>query len=93
MTQEVWFEQDDKIVRKRTVDVTPVVESAKSLNRAGIHGFSENRHVGRIPGELLEVWMTEAGIKYSDKSAVQELIRKKMLSNEFNSLRVWEGTY
>lgn len=93
MKKETWFEQDDFIFRKQSVDVTPVVESAKALKLAGHHGFSENKHIGRVPGEMLEAWLKEAGVKYTDKAAVQEVLRKKLMSNEFSGLRVWEGSY
>jgi len=42
---------------------------------------------------LLSVWLKEAGVSWSDTGAVKEVIKRKLLSNEFKDLRVWEGTY
>jgi hypothetical protein len=39
------------------------------------------------------MWCDEAGIKWSDTQAKKEIIRKKMLSGEFDKLRVWKGTF
>jgi hypothetical protein len=38
-------------------------------------------------------WLKEAGVDWSDHGAAQEVIKRKMLSGDFNKFRVWEGKY
>ena len=42
---------------------------------------------------LVAQWIKEAGLEWSDKQATQDLIRKKMLSGDFDKFRIWKGTY
>ena len=42
---------------------------------------------------LLSVWLKEAGVSWSDTGAVKEVLKRKLMSNEFAKLRVWEGSY
>jgi len=49
--------------------------------------------VGTIPIHIVKMWCDEAGIKWSDTQAKKEIIRKKMLSGDFDKLRVWKGTF
>jgi hypothetical protein len=32
-------------------------------------------------------------VRWDDTQAVKDVIKRKMMSNEFSALRVWEGTY
>jgi len=83
-----------KFVIKKTWDFTPVVESVKELRTANTRDFAADKmHVGRIPMPLLGQWLKEAGVAWSDTAAMQEVIKKKLLSGEFNDLRVNEGTF
>jgi hypothetical protein len=42
---------------------------------------------------LLNVWLKEAGVQWTDTQAVKDVLKRKLMSNEFRDLRVWEGTY
>lgn len=87
------FEQDGKIVHQRTNDYTGEIEQVKRIREAdlGVHG--DNKLVGRIPAALIYDWCKEAGVKMEDTHAVGEIIKKKMLSGEFDAFRVWKGRY
>jgi hypothetical protein len=41
---------------------------------------------------LINEWLKEAGVAWDDP-AMDDIIKRKMLSGEFDKLRVWEGTY
>lgn len=88
-----FFEQDGKLVYHKQSDPTAVVESAKARQRDGVLGFGENWHVGRIPFHLLEKWVKEAGLQLSDREAVRELLKRKLLDSDYKDLRVHEGTW
>jgi hypothetical protein len=83
----------DTMTMIETHDPTPVLDSVQRLKSAGREGFGENKHVGRVPHFLLEQWIREAGVRFDDTAAVKEVLRKKLLSGEFNNLRPWTGTY
>ena len=90
---ERYFDDDGKLVIVETHDPNPVLDQVAAMKSAGHVGFSENRHVGRIPNFLLEQWLVEAGLSYTDDEAVKDLVKRKMLSGEFNNLRPWTGSY
>ena len=69
------------------------IEEAKQIRDQGLGQTGENRLVGRIPVHLVVQWMKEAGLSWSDTEAKKDLIRKKMLSGEFDAFRVWKGSY
>jgi len=79
---------------KRTYDAQPVLdEMGKIREIATNERGSDYKHVGRIPSWLLTEWLKEAGVTWDDTHAVNEIIKKKMLSGEFSALRNWEGRY
>lgn len=86
-------DDDGKLIIHETHDVQPVLDRAAALRSAGIQGFSDNRLVGTVPLVLLKEWAKEAGIKWDDREAMSDLLRRKLMSGEFSKLRVWEGRY
>jgi hypothetical protein len=42
---------------------------------------------------MVTEWMKEAGVALDDNDARKDIIRKKMLSGDFDKFRVWEGTF
>lgn len=93
---EQWFEQDGKVIHKRTHDHNPTLDLAERLRSAGANGFSDNRLVGVIDKGMLAQWANEAGLKGSDPSyweKLREVVKRKMLDGDFAKFRVWEGTY
>lgn len=83
----------DTLVVQETYDPNPILNSVAQLKSAGYTGFSENRHVARVPTFLIEQWCKEAGVSFSNQEAVKEILHKKILSGDFNNLRPWTGTY
>lgn len=92
-TAERYFEDNGKLVIVETHDPTETLEQVSALKSGGHVGFSENRHVGRVPFYLLEQWLDEAGVRFDDQSAVKEVLHKKLLSGDFDKLRPWTGSY
>tara|TARA_R110000796_G_scaffold28405_2_gene77735 strand:+ start:690 stop:977 length:288 start_codon:yes stop_codon:yes gene_type:complete len=93
INEKVHFDGSDKFVIQTTHSNTPYIEQAKIIRDSGAGVTGDNKLVGRIPMHLVNAWLKEAGIKWSDHEAKKDLIRKKMLSGEFDALRVWKGTY
>lgn len=94
MKKEKWFADGSKIIRQKTTDPTPALNSAAELRSNDMTTFGkDNWHVARIDAHVLEGWMKEAGISLHDRDAVKELIRKKLLSSENAGFRVHQGTF
>lgn len=86
-------ESDNKIVIQKTHDVNPELHRAEMLRNAGAGQKGEHRLVGSIPLNLIAEWCKEAGVKWNDAEARAEVVKRKILSGEFDKFRVWKGTY
>jgi hypothetical protein len=53
----------------------------------------ENRLVGSIPLHIMAQWCKDAGVNWDDIEARKEVVRKNILSGEFDKFRVWQGTF
>ena len=90
---ERYHEDGRKLIVETVTDQTQTLQLASDLRSAGAgdHG-GEHKLVGIIPGELIEIWAKEAGVKFDDP-ALKDVIKRKLLSGDFSKLRIWEGTY
>lgn len=84
---------NDKVVVQKTHDVNPELQRAEMLRNAGVGQTGDKRLVGTIPLNLIAEWCKEAGVKWDDTQARQEVVKRKILSGEFDKFRVWKGTY
>ena len=92
--EQVLFDHsDNKVVIKKTHDVSPEMHRAQMLREAGCGQSGESRLVGSIPINLIAEWCKEAGVKWGDTAARAEVVKRKILSGEFDKFRVWKGTY
>ena len=99
--KESVHEQDDKIIIKKTHDFGPVMKQMEEIRSKGVIGMDgetstqgENRFIGRIPLPLMASWCKEAGVSWDDVHARSEVIKKKILSGDFDKFRSdWKGTY
>ena len=85
--------KNDKIIVESTYANNPALERVEQLNNAKVGLTGENRLVGSIPIHIIKMWCTEAGIKWSDIEARKQVVKRKILSGEFDKLRVWKGTF
>ena len=93
VSEKVTFE-DDRLVVKRTVDANGMLKDAEYSRENSANDFgSDYKHIGDINIVLVHEWLKEAGVEWTDMHAVQEVIKKKLLSGEFSKLRDWEGKY
>lgn len=94
MAIEKWHRVDDRIVHQTTWDPNPTLQRARQI-RDGKPTWQvpDGKHVGTIPRWLLEQWLEEAGIKFNDRAAVEELLQRKLNSGEFAAFRTWSGRF
>lgn len=86
--------EDDQLIIKKTHDFTPIMRKMDRIKQEDQDLRSDYRYVGTVPLPLLEQWCKEAGVKWDDVHARAEVLKKKMLSGEFDKLRGnWKGTY
>ena len=86
--------EDDKLLIKKTFDASHMLDDAKHAREVTQNSFgSDYKHVGNVDLGLLGVWLKEAGVSWEDTPAVKDVIKRKLMSNEFQALRVWEGSY
>jgi len=86
--------EDDKLIIKKTHDANEMLKDVEHAKQHSDNSFgSDYKHVGNVDMALLGVWLKEAGVSWSDTGAVKEVLKRKLMSNEFAKLRVWEGSY
>lgn len=91
--REKWFEQDGKLIYQKVTDPTRAIESAKALRDGAGSPLADSVHVARVDAHVVEKWVKEAGLKWDDRAAVQELLRRKLMDSDNAAFRVWQGTY
>jgi len=77
---------------KRTFDPNPTLDRLQNIRERG-HELGESYHVGTVPGWMLAEWLKEAGVRYDDVHARNELLKRKLQSGDFSALRNWKGNF
>ena len=86
--------ENDKIIIKKTHDATVALKDAEYARQRTENSFaSDYKHVGNVDMAMLNIWLKEAGVAWTDTQAVKDVIKRKLMSNEFSGLRVWEGKW
>lgn len=85
----------DTFYIQNTFDPEPVMERAAALRSAGkTTAFGGDAwHIADIDIRVMDMIIKEAGLKWNDTEAVQDLIKKKLLDGSLSKFRVHEGTY
>jgi hypothetical protein len=86
-------EKDQNFIVEKVYDNQYYLDRAEYLrnNKLGVTG--ESKLAGTIPMHVMGMWCKEAGIRWEDLEARKEIVRKKLLSGEFDKLRVWKGKF
>lgn len=88
------FWEDDRMVVKTTVDANGMINDAAYSREVAPSVFgSDHKHVGNVDVVKVHEWLKEAGVEWHDTHAVQEVIKKKLISGEYSKLRNWGGTW
>ena len=93
ISEQVTF-SDDQMIIKQTHDATQMLKDAQYARERTENNFgSDYKHVGNVDMALVNVWLKEAGVSWKDTQAVKDVIKRKLMSNEYSGLRVWEGKW
>lgn len=93
------FKQDDRLVIHKKTDPNPSLAAARvarDMTSAGVGQFyapSDSWHVGRVDKHVLEAWLKEAGVRWDDRAAVAEVLKRKLLDADNQAFRVKDGTF
>lgn len=92
-TQTITSDDESVTIASKT-DVSGNLQRMEQLRAAGHMNFGESRFVGEIPTVLIEQWCKEAGVKWEDHAARSEVVKRKILSGEFDKFRSdWRGRW
>ena len=84
---------DDSIIIKKTHDVTDDLHRARVLRDANIGVKGDKKLIGSIPMALINEWLKGAGVDHTEHEARAQVVKRKILSGDFDKFRVWKGTY
>ena len=91
--ERVTFEGDN-MVFKRTFCGNEMLKDAANAREITDHKFGgDYKHVGNVDMALLGNWLKEAGVQWTDTQGIQDVLKKKLMSNEFSGLRNWQGSW
>lgn len=78
----------------KQTDPTPVLENVKALREAETAlPMADSVHVARLDAHVVEMWAKEAGVRWDDREAMRDLIRRKLMDGDNAAFRVWQGRY
>jgi hypothetical protein len=93
ISESVTFD-DDAMIIKKTHNADIMLRDAQRGRELSPNAFgSDYKHIGNIDMALANIWLKEAGVSWEDTNAVNDVLKRKLMSNEFQKLRVWEGTF
>lgn len=91
--QWTYDHKEDKWVQQKTYDWSHGMDVAKQATETNGGVMGESRLVGTIPSALIAQWCKEAGVRFDDIEKKKEVIKRKILSGDFDKFRVWKGRY
>lgn len=93
VSEKVSFD-DDKMIIKSTFDANQMLDDARYAREKAEHAFAgDYKLIGQVDMALVNVWLKEAGVSWQDTHAVNDVLKRKLMSNEFSALRVWDGRW
>lgn len=92
MHERIHFD-GDLIITEETHDISAEMHRIRQLKDAHGGVVGESWHVGSIPFPVLETWLREAGVSFTDQKAVEDVIKRNLQNGEFEKLRIKDGTW
>jgi hypothetical protein len=86
-------EVNQKIHIEKLYSNTPYLDRVAEINRLGLGKTGENRLAGSIPIHLLKQVCDKLGVEWSDTEARKDVVKRMLLSGDFDKLRVWKGKF
>lgn len=72
-------------------DCTPILEHVTRLHNEGHHGSSEMRHAARLPQVLIEKYLIDNNILYSEFMSNEVHVKRMLNDPSLSGFRIWKG--
>jgi hypothetical protein len=82
---------DGRVTFERVQDCTAIAEHTQALHKEGHHGSSEFRHAASFPMVLVEKYLNDKGILFSEFMADKSHIKAMLSDPALSAFRVWGG--
>lgn len=86
-------EKKQKILVESVYSNQPYLDRVEEINKRGLGQTGESRLAGSIPIHLLKQVCDKLGVKWDDVEARKDVVKKMLLSGDFDKLRVWKGKF
>lgn len=90
-TKDILVEDGNTVHHVKSYDFQAAIDDTKALSQ--VERKDDWWHVGHIPREMIAIWIKEAGLRWDDTAAVRDLVKRKLLSGEYNNLRPHTGSF
>jgi len=93
--KEIWHKdhKNQKIIIEKQWDNTPTLERVNQIKSSGVGNGKDYKFAGSIPIGLLKEVCDKLGVNWNDVEARKDVVKKMMLSGDFDKLRVWKGRF
>jgi len=93
--KEIWHKdhKNQKIIIEKQWDNTPTLERVNQIKSSGVGDGKDYKFAGSIPIGLLKEVCDKLGVNWNDVEARKDVVKKMMLSGDFDKLRVWKGRF
>jgi len=93
--REIWHKdyKNQKIIIEKQWDNTPTLERVNQMKASGVGDGKDYKFAGSIPIGLLKEVCDKLGVNWNDVEARKDVVKKMMLSGDFEKLRVWKGRF
>ena len=94
-TKEIWHKdyKNDRIIIEKQWDNNPHLDRVDKIRQTGLGDGKDYKFAGSIPIGLLKQICDKLGVNWNDVEARKEVVKKMMLSGDFDKLRVWKGKF
>ena len=86
-------EKKQKILVESVYSNQPYLDRVEEINKRGLGQTGESRLAGSIPIHLLKQVCDKLGVRWDDVEARKDVVKKMLLSGDFDRLRVWKGKF
>ena len=86
-------ENKQQIVVENIYSNQPYLDRVEEFRKRGLGQDGESRLAGSIPIHLLKEVCDKLGVKWDDIEARKDVVKKMLLSGDFDKLRVWKGKF
>jgi len=85
--------KNQKINVEKVYTNQPYLDRCEELRKRGLGQDGESRLAGSIPIHLLKEVCDKLGVKWDDVEARKDVVKRMLLSGDFDKLRVWKGKF